>query len=70
VTTPGYKKIGKIFENFILVDPPCLCLQKVVSEVQRNESENHAHFGGYSLKLECWPRKPSSKEWMLDVENW
>ena len=33
----------------ILADPPCLCLQEVVSEVQRDESEIHAHFGGCFL---------------------
>lgn len=37
-----------------LADPSCLCLQGVVSEVQRDESENHAHFGGYSFtKRRC-----------------
>ena len=35
---PDDPQIGeKIF--YILVDPPCLCLQEVVSEVQGNESE-------------------------------
>jgi hypothetical protein len=35
--------------NYFLADPSCLCLQEVVSEVQRNESEIHAHFDGYSF---------------------
>jgi len=35
--------------NRFLADPSCLCLQEVVSEVQRNESRIHAHFDGYSF---------------------
>lgn len=47
----------------ILVDPPCLCLQQVVFEVQEDESKNHAHFGGcsFSWLRERWDHSSSCK---------